>query len=283
MTGGLVRDNETIVDLREMVCVMHEDTTWTNCDPIRPHGRSTRARRLAKGVLAAAGAAVMTAACTGPATDDPASDGADSSSAAYEVLFVRHGSSLYEPPEMALSDDGVNEAASFAESVRGEPITSVRSSLILRAMQTADDIAKEHSLPLVSDPRLNEVGYELSELPKQDQGGRILEIEKTWLEGNERDNDFGGESYHQVEDRWKSWWSDYTEENAGSDGTGVVVAHGGILTLMLAEACEEEITPDFAITNRLDTTGFIRTQLRGDGTLTCTEWNGVPVPGSSDR
>lgn len=61
----------------------------------------------------------------------------------------------------------------------------------------------------------------------------------------------------------------------------MVVAHGGIYIVMLPEACSNEITPEFALDNTLDNTGMVKATLHPNGTLTCSEWNGVPVPSAS--
>jgi broad specificity phosphatase PhoE len=153
--------------------------------------------------------------------------------------------------------------------------------MMVRAFQTGDNIATKHGLPVLADADINEVGYNFTSIPQDQVRTRSDEIKRNWLAGVERDNGFGGESYNEVAARWNGWWHDFVAGHRGDQGTAVVVAHGGIFSLMLPATCANEVTGEFSLANILDNTGMVKARLHPDGVLTCSEWNGVPVPSAS--
>lgn len=208
------------------------------------------------------------------ASSDPA-DG-------YDVLFVRHGHTTYPQPEEELSPLGIEQAAALADELSDDPIDSVYTSLMVRAFQTGDDIAEDHDLPVLADEDLNEVGFEApADIPPSELNAYYSNIVRQWINGQDRDTDFGGEGYRAIEARWNSWWQDFRQAHRYQHGTAVVVAHGALYGVMLPATCTNAITADFALSNPLDNTGIVKARLHPDGTLTCTEWNGVPVPSAS--
>jgi broad specificity phosphatase PhoE len=196
----------------------------------------------------------------------------------YDILFVRHAASDYAPPEEALNATGIRQAARLAETLSDEPIDSVYTSMMVRAFQTGDDVARDHGLPVLADADINEIGYDFTGVPPDQVAQRADEIKKAWLAGEERDNGFGGETYYELEERWSTWWDDFVAEHRRDRGTAVVVAHGGIFAVMLPATCANEVTGEFSLSHILSNTGMIRARLHRNGSLTCLEWNGTPVP-----
>lgn len=240
-------------------------------------------RRVRLLVAQAATAAVLAgtplAVGTQATTEEPSSR--SQPTRGYDVLFVRHAASDYVQPEQALNATGIQQAGMLAETLSDEPIDSVYSSMMVRAFQTADDVANDHGLPVLADADINEIGYDLTGVPADQQAVRADEIKRIWLAGQEHDNGFGGESYNQLADRWSTWWGDFVAEHRNDRGAAVVVAHGGIFAVMLPATCANEVTGEFSLAHVLRNTGIIRARLHPKGTLTCTEWNGVPVPSAS--
>ncbi|MBT2248191.1 phosphoglycerate mutase family protein [Arthrobacter sp. BHU FT2] len=98
------------------------------------------------------------------------------------------------------------------------------------------------------------------------------------MEGKQRSNGFGAESYNDVLARWTPWWQEYVREHRNDQGTRVVVSHGALLGLMLQNTCVNEMAPQFVVQNNLANSGMVKAHLAPNGDLTCTEWNGVPIP-----
>lgn len=254
----------------------------------------TRRLRLSAAVAAVGGVLVSVSLVTGSvagaqpegASSDslPFGTGSDAldPGAGYDILFVRHANSTYPQPEEELSPTGIEQAAALAEKLAAEPVNAVHTSMMLRAFQTGDNIASDHEVPVLADENIGEVKFKVpTDLPPAEQLEHYNTIMELWLNGHERDNDFGGEGYHAIEARWNTWWDGFTRQHHNDRGTAVVVAHGGIYGLMLPATCSNEITTEFALSNPLANTGMVKARLHPNGTLTCSEWNGVPIPSAS--
>lgn len=193
----------------------------------------------------------------------------------------RHAHTTYPVPEQELSPLGIQQATALAASLHHAPIESVDTSMMVRSFQTGDDVAADHDLPVRADEAISEVAFNLADVPPAQQLQKVGEIMGAWLGGQERANGFGGESYDEVVARWTPWWQGYVREHRNDRGTGVVVAHGALLALMLQRTCANEVAPAFALQNGLANTGMVKAHLSPAGTLTCTEWNGVALPSAS--
>lgn len=196
----------------------------------------------------------------------------------YDLLFVRHAHTNYPVPEEELSATGIAQATALATSLHDAPIASVDTSMMVRSFQTGDNVAADHDLPVLADERISEVFFDLSDVPQSEAYAKVGRIMGAWMNGQDRAKSFGGESYDDVVARWTPWWENYVREHHNDRGTGVVVAHGALLALMLQRTCDNQIDPQFALTNGLANTGIVKAHLAPNGTLTCTEWNGLPVP-----
>ncbi len=133
-------------------------------------------------------------------------------------------------------------------------------------------MATDHQLTITADARINEVGFNASALP---QIGAIL---AGWLNGQNRAQGYGGESFDQASARWGAWWYDFVRDHRNDRGGAVVVAHGALLMLMLPETCSNPVEPTFNLTHPLFNTAVVKATLQPNGTLTCTEWAGAPIP-----
>jgi len=189
----------------------------------------------------------------------------------YDVLFVRHAEA--NPPGGPLSDLGLAQAAALAELLHDQPVDAVYTSMLLRAFQTGAAVATDHNLPLIADALINEVEFDPTVVTPS-----IPDRLRQWLEGENRDEGFGGESFNDVLSRWNDWWSGFVKEHRTDRGTAVVVAHGALLILMLPEVCYNALEPDFVLGHGLPNTAIVKARLHPNGTLSCTEWAGTPIP-----
>lgn len=249
--------------------------------PTQPEGK-LMSRRLRLGTALAATATTAALIAAPPML----ASGVDATAApapgpGYDILFVRHAHTTYPVPEEELSPTGIVQAAALVERLADEPIRSVDSSIMLRAFQTADGVAADHDVPVLADEDIREVEFDLDGIPQSQWTAHYLPILTQWLHGEERDNGFGAESYDDVQARWDRWWDDYVREHRNDKGAGVVVAHGGVLALMLPATCSNEVTAEFSLSHILANTGMVKAHLSPNGRLECTEWNGVAVPSAS--
>ncbi|UGQ10985.1 histidine phosphatase family protein [Yinghuangia sp. ASG 101] len=233
--------------------------------------------------VAAAATALGIAATLLVADVAPAKADGGRSRHGYDILFIRHahtnsGPGAIDPP---LSDLGTSQASALAAQLHGERVDEVHTSMLLRAFQTGADVANDHRLPINADARLNEVSFDLSDIPADDRDAlvkRLGDIMDRWSRGEDRDKGFGAESFNDVKARWDAWWKRFVAEHHTGKGTAAIVAHSALLTLMLPETCENPIDPEFRQANPIANTMIIRARLQPNGTLTCLTWGGKDIP-----
>jgi probable phosphoglycerate mutase len=207
---------------------------------------------------------------------DAASAGPPRTPRGYDVLFVRHAEA--SPASGPLSELGLAQAAALAELLHDAPVDAVATSMLQRAFQTGAAVAIDHNLPLVADALINEVEFDLTGVPTAEITAVVTARLRQWLEGEHRDEGFGAESFDDVHVRWDEWWTTFVAEHRTDRGTAVVVAHGALLILMLPETCSNALEPDFVLGHPLLNTSIVKARLHPNGTLTCTEWAGTPIP-----
>ena len=155
-----------------------------------------------------------------------------------QVLLVRHGATEWNinkraqgQADIPLTDKGRVQALDTAKQLAPFPLRAVFSSDLSRARDTAEAIAKVHSLEVREDPRLREI----------DQGDWTGltpdEIVAKWpdLWGPARHYNArpGGETPQQVRQRALEALRDAVA--AYPEGTIVVVSHGGTIRWIAAE------------------------------------------------
>jgi probable phosphoglycerate mutase len=209
---------------------------------------------------------------------DPAAAAPKPTPKGYDVLFVRHAEA--SPASGPLSPLGLTQAAALAELLHDDPVNAVHSSMLVRAFQTGAAVATDQDLPVVADALINEVVFDLTGVPPANINQVVGERLRRWLEGEDRDQGLGaaGESFEDVQNRWNEWWASFVAEHRTDRGTAVVVAHGALLILMVPQICHNALETDFVLGNPLFNTAIIRARLHPNGTLSCSEWAGVPIP-----
>ena len=191
----------------------------------------------------------------------------------HDVYFIRHAEA--SPADGPLSVNGLAQAEALRVLLHDQRIASVDTSMLTRAFQTGAAVASDHDLRITADERINEVGFVAAAVPQ------IPTILSDWLNGRNRAEGYGGESFDQAAVRWQSWWHDYSRAHKDDRGTSVVVAHGALLLLMLPETCSNAIDPAFNLSHSLYNTAIIKATMAKNGKITCYEWAGAPVPSAT--
>ena len=146
----------------------------------------------------------------------------------FTLYFVRHGE-VHNPdhilygrlPNFHLSDEGERQAQSAASALAQQPLSAVYASPMLRAQQTAQIIARPHSLPLQTDERLNEIYT-------PHQGRKLAELEPILFEVYEG-NQPPYETLDVIRARLYDFIDDMRQHHAGQ--TIAAVTHGDLVVL----------------------------------------------------
>ncbi|EME67281.1 phosphoglycerate mutase [Rhodococcus ruber BKS 20-38] len=176
--------------------------------------------------------------------------------------------------DLPLTEKGHEQADQLSRNLQEFGIDSIYASSMLRATQTALAVADDRGMPVTITSKIREVGFGAETLASE---SGVLNQMRNWLDGIDRSEGYGGESYDELMVRFGDFWSEFVHENRGKEGAGLVVAHGAALMLAVPELCDNTVSSDTVFSTRLDYTSTIVAELNEDGTLNCREWNGVPV------
>ena len=126
-----------------------------------------------------------------------------------EILLVRHGETEWNVAEVfrgridvPLNDAGTRQAELLAEYLEGVRIEAIYSSVLKRAWQTAEAIARHQSLEINVLSELIDFDFgEWQGLSRQEVEERFPEEYTDWLSHPERMKTTGGENLEQVRER----------------------------------------------------------------------------------
>ena len=160
-----------------------------------------------------------------------------------KLTFTRHGESLANTLNIISNRDlphpltpkGREQAAALASRLRGRGITRVYTSPILRALETAEIVAKSLNQSVQIANALRE--YDCSILEGRGDAEAWELHERTiadWLAARRRDDcPEGGETFKDIRDRFVPFIESLVEDIGDSDEHLLLVTHGGILLLGL--------------------------------------------------
>lgn len=206
-----------------------------------------------------------------------------------QIWFIRHGESEINVPgnprlepdggmSYPLTRRGVEQARALATALNGEPITKIYTSTQLRAVQTADAVAFDHTLTLSLAPEAVEIDFGVAPDSTQDIRAVYTELARKWLTEKDLEARNGrGESFAEVQRRFLPFVREVMNRHALDSGIVVIVAHSATLGFMVP-VLANNVPTDFALRHPLPNTGIIKTELR-DSRLVCTDWAGITTFG----
>jgi broad specificity phosphatase PhoE len=160
-----------------------------------------------------------------------------------KLYFVRHGESEANTRHVisnrespfGLTALGKRQAAKLAESLKSIPLTSIFSSPILRARETAEILSQNSQLPIQVTEALREYDCGILE-GRSDQAS--WEAHRTtyqeWvLRQNFHYKPEGGECFLDIQSRFLTFIEKITHENLHVANHILLIGHGGLFTLML--------------------------------------------------
>lgn len=176
-----------------------------------------------------------------------ASDVADQSSApamppkSRFLLLIRHGQATFNTegrhpgqlPGVPLTDEGRRQAHRAAVALSALPLSTIISSPLERAAETAEIIARGWGLPVRTDPRLMDTnvghwaGQKIEDIAKNDPAWKVFVA-------NPDNPPPGVESFSSVQARAVALVTEALADPANGDYI-VMVAHGDVVRLIMAQ------------------------------------------------
>ena len=160
------------------------------------------------------------------------------------LILVRHGVTLWNEThkfqgfsDIELSSKGRSQAQSLAKSLKREALAAIYTSPLIRARETAKQIACYHDCPVIVDEGLRELNQgQLEGLTIEDLRKGYPEFLKNWIQEPELTQLPQGESLGELQHR--AWASIERIIGKYPEGTVVVVAHSFVNLTILCRILE---------------------------------------------
>jgi alpha-ribazole phosphatase len=160
------------------------------------------------------------------------------------LLLARHGETAWNASrryqgqtDVPLNETGRHQADALAHRLSGEEIDAIYASDLQRARETAEAIAACHELPVRADPRLREIAFgDWEGLTSEEIKEQDAESLTAWYDDPLHASPPGGEMLRQAARRAEAALEEITARHL--DKTVLVVAHGGILRVLLCLALQ---------------------------------------------
>jgi broad specificity phosphatase PhoE len=160
-----------------------------------------------------------------------------------KLYFVRHGESeanvhhviSNRQSPFALTSLDKQQANTLANQLGDIPITAIFSSPILRALQTAEILARSFNQNYRITEALREYDCGTLEEKSDDESWKLhREIAEDWmLHQNYLRKPEGGECFLDIRNRFTPFIEELTRDESPQDEHVLLVGHGGLFQLML--------------------------------------------------
>jgi alpha-ribazole phosphatase len=180
------------------------------------------------------------------------------------VWLIRHAEPdaavhgrCYGSLDVCLSQAGREQAASLAERLAAEPFTAIYSSPRRRAIETAEAIATHQRLDVIIVHDFRELHFgDLEGRTYDDIAATHPELYRQWMETPTEVQFPNGESFAQMRVRALNAYRALLARH--NDQTIGIVAHGGVIRIILADALGVPASNIFRIAQRYGALNLIR-------------------------
>jgi broad specificity phosphatase PhoE len=202
------------------------------------------------------------------------------------IYFARHGESqaniLREMSARGLKHPlthaGRQQASNLAHRLRGQSITRIYSSPVLRAIETTVIVATALGIEYEVADALREYDVGILEGRADEAAWKVWkEVFDAWTVHRRWEGRIeGGETFQAVQNRFVPFINNLVQKYAHTDANLLCVAHGGLYWIALPSVLKNVDTAFIAKHNGFDYTALVVADLSSDG-LCCVEWNGVRI------
>ena len=197
-----------------------------------------------------------------------------------KLYFVRHGESEANTHHVisnygshfGLTELGKQQVRELADSLKDLPITTMYSSPVLRAMDTADILYQALDLPYRVTEALREYNCGILEGKSDEESWRLhRHYYEEWTLRHDYDSKpEGGESFVDIRNRFVPFIESLKRDD---DEEILLIGHGGLFHLMLPLVLTN-IDDDFVNSHGIGHTECIIAELHADG-FVCLQWGDI--------
>lgn len=200
------------------------------------------------------------------------------------ILFTRHGETednlinrlSTSPPGPSLTELGRDQAKNLKKDLEDIEVSVIYTSPLVRAIQTAEILRGEKQIDIFEENELRELSVGAYE--GRNDPDVFKELDKVWrkwtVEGElDTTMGIGGESAKQILVRSQLVINRILKKNIS--GTALVVAHSGILQLLVSYLCTN-LPNSFGVKNWIRNCQLIDTKVQGQS-LECISWGDIKV------
>ena len=160
------------------------------------------------------------------------------------LILIRHGETLWNEhhrfqgiSDIELSPKGMSQAKKLAESLKEEAIVKIYTSPLIRARQTAEQIARYHDCQVIVVQDLKEINQgRLEGLTAEDLRKDYPDFLRNWIQNPESAQLPDGESLGEVQRR--AWAAILRIREENSKETVAAVAHSFVNLTILCQILE---------------------------------------------
>ena len=160
-----------------------------------------------------------------------------------KLYIIRHGQTdwnvegkIQGRQDIPLNAAGRSQAEMLAKGMEKRPVTAIYSSPQIRAMETAETLARAQGMAVIPVPELAEIGYgDWEGRTASDILAKERKLYEEWWQHPATVAPPGGETLNQVDERCRQAWDMI---RSGMKGDTAVVAHGGTLAHFIVHLLE---------------------------------------------
>lgn len=165
-----------------------------------------------------------------------------------KIILVRHGKTIYNQEnryqgqsDVPLNREGINQARALRRKFKNEKIDIIFTSDLLRAVQTAEEIAKDRNIKIIKDKRLREINYGIFEgLNVEEIKAKYAKVLQNWWDNPLKTKIPEGETVKELEKRVSQFLKDILRKYKNKNI--IVVSHSGPLRMLILKSLNFPLT-----------------------------------------
>ena len=160
------------------------------------------------------------------------------------LYIIRHGITPWNrlrkaqgAEDIPLAEEGIELARRTGEALKDVPFDICFTSPLIRARQTAEQIIRDRQIPVIPDPRIQEINFGVLEGKIMRSGGAMddgtPEFDLFFRDPLKFPRPKNGENIQDVMDRTHDFWEEKIHDPSLEDKTVLISSHGCAVRALL--------------------------------------------------